>query len=76
MIAALKQLLPQIESWPAEDQEALAFVALEIESARHGVIIGDDEELEAIDLGLADADAGRFASPEAVEAVRAKFRAA
>jgi predicted transcriptional regulator len=34
------------------------------------------DELQAVEAGLADADAGRFATDEEVEALFAKFRAA
>jgi len=37
MISTLKQMLPTIENWPVEDQEALAEAAREIEAARSGL---------------------------------------
>jgi hypothetical protein len=74
MIAALKQMLPKIESWPAVDQQALLEAALSIESERTGVYHASSDELAVIDRGLDDARHGRFASASAVETIRAKFR--
>ena len=76
MITTLKLMLPTIEAWPAEDQEALAEVAREIETGRTGVYHASPAELAGIDRGLADARAKRFASDSAVAAIRAKFRSA
>jgi len=74
MISALKQLLPRIEGWPAEDQQALLEAARSIEAERSGVYRASPQELAAIDRGLEDARNDRFASEQAVDAVRAKFR--
>ena len=74
MIAALKDLIPRIDSWPSEDQEALVEAARGIEAERTGVYQATAEELTAIDRGLADVRAGRFAEGEALAGMRAKFR--
>jgi len=74
MITALKQMLPRIESWPPDDQQALFEAARGIEAERSGVYHASPEELAAIDRGLDDSRHGRFANEQAVEAVRAKFR--
>ncbi len=74
MITALKKMLPRIESWPEDDQQALFEAARRIEAERSGVYHASSEELAAIDRGLEDARRGRFASESAVETVRAKFR--
>jgi predicted transcriptional regulator len=74
MINALKQILPHIEAWPSEDQEALVEAARSIEAERNGVYRATDSELAAIDRGLSDAQSGRFADAKAVEKIRAKFR--
>ena len=42
--------------------------------SRAGVYYTTPEELEGIDRGLRDADAGRFASEAQVEAALTKFR--
>ena len=69
MIAKLKKILHQAETWPEADQVELAQYALEIAAARKGKEYQPtDEELAAID------DAER--SGVATEAdVRAAFRA-
>jgi hypothetical protein len=74
MISALKDALKAAETWPEEDQEALLEAARDIEAQRSGVYEATPEELAAVDRGLADARAGRFASDEAVAAVKATFR--
>ncbi len=74
MIVALKQMLPRIEAWPAEDQEALLEAARSIEAERSGAYHASPLELAAIDRGLEDVRNGRFAAEHAVSAVRAKFR--
>jgi hypothetical protein len=74
MITALKDLLPRIDAWPSEDQEALVKAARRIEGERTGAYQATAEELAAIDRGLDDARSSRFAAVEALNAVRAKFR--
>ena len=73
MIETLKQILPAIEAWPDEDQQALAEAARDIEAMRTGFYRATAEELAAIDRALSDARAGRFASDDALAAIRAKF---
>jgi hypothetical protein len=73
MIPALKQALKAVESWPEENQEALAAAAREIEAQMTGVYHPTAEELAAIDRGLEAADRGEFASDEEVAAIKAKF---
>jgi predicted transcriptional regulator len=74
MITALKQMLPKIETWPADDQQALVDAARGIEAERSGVYDASPDELAAIDRGLEDVRQGRFANDEAVSATRAKIR--
>jgi hypothetical protein len=74
MINALKDLLPRIDGWPSEDQEALVEAARGIEAERTGVYQATAEELAAIDRGLDDIRGGRWAAAEALAEVRAKFR--
>jgi hypothetical protein len=74
MIAALKDLLPRIDAWPSEDQEALVEAARAIEAERTGVYQATADELAAIDRGLDDVRGGRWAAVEALAEVRAKFR--
>jgi hypothetical protein len=72
MISALKDALKAAETWPEEDQEALLEAARDIEAQRSGVYEATPEELAAVDRGLADARAGRFASDEEVAQIKAR----
>jgi hypothetical protein len=74
MISALKDALKAAETWPEEDQEALVEAARDIEAQRTGIYHATADELAGIDRGLKAAGEGRFASDEAVAAVKAKFR--
>lgn len=76
MIPSFENLIPAIETWPVEDQRALVDAARAIEARRAGVYHAPDDELAAIDRGLEDAAAGRFASDERLAATLARFRAA
>ena len=71
----LIEVLERIEAWPPEAQNALADFALDLDA---GFKAGDyeptAEELAGIDCGLRDAAEGRFATPQQVETVFAKFR--
>ena len=66
-IAAVRKLAP-------ERQDELAEVLLSASSETPLELT--TEELEAVEAGLADANAGRFATDEEVEELFAKFRAA
>jgi predicted transcriptional regulator len=71
----LRRLFEQVEVWPAAAQQDLAAVVREIESElKAGPYRATADELEGIDRGLRDAAEGRFATPEQVEAVFAKYR--
>ncbi len=71
----LAQALERVESWPAEWQEQLAEIALDIDAGlKDGIYYPTPEELAGVDRGLRDADQGRFASEEEVEQAFAKFR--
>ena len=61
MNTALQKLLPTIETWPDEDQEALAEAAREIEAMRTGVYTLSPTEDAAVVEGLQQADRGQFA---------------
>ena len=67
-------MLSRVESWPEDDQDELAQIALEIEARRHGIYHATAEELEAIDEALAAVARGEIATEEEVEAVFAKYR--
>jgi predicted transcriptional regulator len=74
MTKKLKELLERVESWPKEAQEQLIAFADDIEAGR-GEYHASSEELEGIDRGIKDADAGNFATRAEVEALFAKFLA-
>ncbi|HEX5507822.1 MAG TPA: hypothetical protein VFX37_04895 [Pseudolabrys sp.] len=72
---SLTKALERIEDWPAQWQDQLAEIALDIDSGlKDGVYHPSPEELEGIDRGLRDAEQSRFATEEEVEAAFAKFR--
>jgi len=62
MNSTLHKLLPAIEEWPEEDQEALVEAAREIEALRTGVYTMSPAEEAAVAEGLAQAERGDFAS--------------
>lgn len=71
----LNTVLERVEAWPADAQDRLAEVVVEIEAAlKDGVYEPTPEELAGIDRGLRAANEGRFATDEQVEATFAKFR--
>lgn len=63
----LTDVLQRAESWPQEDQEALAEYAREIEARRTGVYRLTDEERAAVREGLAEAQRGEFVSDEEMD---------
>lgn len=73
----LTQALERMESWPAYAQDELAEIARDIDES---LTKGDYEptlaELAGIDRGLRDADAGRFATDEQVQAALTKLKRA
>jgi hypothetical protein len=72
---SLSRALERIEEWPAEAQDQLAAIALDIDAGLRDLPYQpSDEELAGIDRGLRDAEQGRFATEVEVEAAYAKFR--
>lgn len=73
----LTQMLERVEAWPPEAQDALAEIARDIDDA---IAKGDYEptpaELAGIDRGLSDAEQGKFATDEQVDAAFARLRGA
>jgi len=69
MNAALQKLLPMIEAWPDEDQEALAEAAREIEALRTGVYALSPAEDAAVAEGVQQADRGQFADDARIRAL-------
>jgi predicted transcriptional regulator len=76
MNSEIKKVLERIASWPQQDQEELAQVALEIEARRRGVYHATQQELDAIDEALTAVKRGEIASADEVEAVFTKYRQA
>jgi hypothetical protein len=71
----LIEALERIEAWPPEVQDELADFALELDAGfKSGDYEPTAEELAGIERGLRAAAEGRFATPQQVEAVFAKFR--
>ncbi len=63
----VKDLLRQVEAWPAEDQQELADVARVIEARRTGVYRLSDDERAAVREGMAAARRGEFVPDEEME---------
>jgi hypothetical protein len=72
MTPRLKEIFDRVQNWPAEAQEELAELALEIEAGRSGVYHATPEELAAID----EADRSGVATPAEVAAAFTRFRGA
>jgi hypothetical protein len=71
----LNKVLERVEAWPADVQDQLAQIALDIDAGLNDVLYEPTgQELEGIDRGLRDAAEGRFATDAEVEAAFAKFR--
>jgi hypothetical protein len=73
MITALKQMLTSIDSWPDEDQEALAEAARLIQANRTGVYILTPDEERSVADGLAQADRGEFATDDEIAAIWRRY---
>ena len=71
----LSKALERIENWPADAQDQLAEIALDIDAGLKDVLYEPtDEESAGIERGLRDAAEGRFATDAEVAAAFAKFR--
>jgi len=71
----LDDVLKRARNWPQSAQEELAAIASEIETELSaGSYKPTRAELAGIERGLADAEAGRFATDDEVGAVFAKHR--
>jgi predicted transcriptional regulator len=71
----LDDVLKRARNWPESAQQELAAIASEIETELSaGSYKPTRAELEGIERGIADAEAGRFAADSEVEAVFAKHR--
>lgn len=71
---ALIEVLERAKSWPAEDQEALAEYARELEAERSGgIYVMTTDERAAVEEGLAQAGRGEFASENDMRALRKRL---
>jgi predicted transcriptional regulator len=68
-------LLERVSTWPEEAQDELLKSMADIESRYDVVYRLTDEEREAVQRGLADMRAGRFATDEAVAALFSRYLA-
>ena len=64
-----QKLLPAIELWPDEDEEALAEAAREIEALHTGAYRLSPAEDAAVSQGLNEADDGLFADDARIRAL-------
>jgi predicted transcriptional regulator len=64
----LKDVIEHAETWPEEDQVALAEFAREIEAQRTGVYVMSDDERAAVREGLAQARRGDFVADDEMAA--------
>lgn len=73
-LQSLRRFIDEAEdTWSADDFEELAAYAREIEGRRTGVYVLSDDEREAIQEGIAQADRGEFATDEELAADRRRF---
>ena len=71
----LSKVLERIENWPADAQDQLAEIALDIDASLKDVVYEPtDEESAGIERGLRDAAEVRFATDEQAEAALARLR--
>jgi hypothetical protein len=66
-------VLDRVKTWPENDQETLVEYAREIEAQRKGVYVMSDEERAAVEIGLAQARRGEFATDEEMKALWKEF---
>jgi hypothetical protein len=76
MNVIVKKIIGRAETWPEEDQEELAQIALEIELRRRSAYPASSEELTAIDEALRSIANGEAASAAEVESLLARHRGA
>ena len=70
----LDALMERAASWPEEAQAELVRFMIDTEAKHFGVYRLSEEERAAIQKGLEDIQAGRFASDEEVAKLFARYR--
>jgi predicted transcriptional regulator len=69
----IETVLDRVRSWPKERQDEAVEMLLYLETKDEPYILSDDERA-AVRRGLADADAGNFASDEQVKELFGRYR--
>ena len=69
-----KKPLERVASWPQEDQDELAEVAVEIEARRNGIYRLSDDERAAVREGMEAARRGEFVSDDDMKAYYKRHR--
>jgi hypothetical protein len=72
MTKLLDQAIEVVRQLPEDHQDELAQGLIQAAESKRRTL--NQAQLDSIDRGIADANAGRFASNEEVEALRAKYR--
>jgi predicted transcriptional regulator len=70
----IEAVLERVKTWPKERQEEAAELLLAVEALGPGVYMLSEEERPGVERGLRDADAGKFAADEEVEALFKRHR--
>ena len=73
MIESLAKLFLTIETWPEEDQAALADYARELQAARSGAYCLTDAEWKSVQEGIAQFKHGELASDEELAAANKRY---
>ena len=69
----IEGVLDRVRSWPKERQDEAVEMLLYLETKDEPYILSD-EERAAVRRGLADADAGNFATDEQVKKLFSRYR--
>ncbi len=69
----IESVLDRVRSWPKERQDEAVEMLLYLETKDEPYILSD-EERAMVRRGLADADAGNFASDEQVKELFSRYR--
>jgi predicted transcriptional regulator len=70
----LQALLDRVPTWPQELQEDVLALLQFYERELHDPYELTDEDKAAVERGLADAEAGRFATDQEMEELFARYR--
>ncbi len=73
-IKELERILERVPTWPEDVQEDVLAWLKWVEQEMNEPYELTEEDMAAIERGLADAEAGRFATEEEIEALLARYR--